>query len=213
MTITLIEALPRNKNKVYIDGTYMFMLYTRELGIYGLDEGCDIDGELYDRIISDTVLKRARQRALELLERSDKSENEIRRKLRTDLYNDAVIDDTVKYLYGFHYLDDRRVAGNYIRYHSAGLSSFELKQKLLQKGIDKELIAELIDEYVDAEGDKVSALGALRKKLNGRTSLSRTDKQKAIAYMMRKGFKLNDIFDSFEQLNIEITNDDFAAPY
>ena len=72
MKITDIEKLPRKKNKIFIYGEYAFMLYDKDLALYHIDadsEGgdgteCEISEQLYDRIMKETVLRRAHQKML-----------------------------------------------------------------------------------------------------------------------------------------------------
>lgn len=229
MFITGIEALPQKKNKVFIDGDYAFMLYDRDLRMYHLEEDSELTPEQYDRIIRETVLRRANQKAMALLERMDRTEADLRRKLKDGLYTEDIIDSVIALLTKLHYLDDVRFAENFIRSHSSSMSNRELTTKLLQKGVSKENITSAlstIDEersfkWESSTGfssdcipdssalsddslsrEQAAAVSALKKKLNGRTSIDYKTRQKVIGFMLRKGYRMADINMAFDTLNI-----------
>ena len=266
MLITQVETLPRKKNRIWIDGEYAFMLYDRDMGIYGLEDGTALSDELYDRIMKETVIRRAHQKSLTMLERMDRTVEELRRKLKQDLYSDRVIDETVSYLSGLHYLDDSRYAESYIRSRIGSVSRRELMSKLYAKGIDRELFDQAYEacaedyvpadhssydctdsiascqdsrsgssfgsQYDDKSGSKSggksgsqsgsqsiveadAAYKALSRKLGLKWStegeehvITPKEKMSAIGYMLRKGFRRNDIMHAFDELGIVIASDE-----
>ena len=58
-------------------------------------------------------IRRARHRALHILERSDRTEQELRAKLERN-YRAEAVEDAISYVKQYHYLDDRRYAVNYL---------------------------------------------------------------------------------------------------
>ena len=244
MHITRIEVLPRKKNRIYIDGEYAFMLYDRDMGSYhiehysagdnedGYDTDIEITEELYDRIMKETVIRRAHQKALAMLERMDRTETELRRKMKLDQYSEAVTDETIEWLKCQHYLDDKRYAESFIRSHIESSSRQELFSKLLVKGVAKDVISEAYeiccedtafsgrknetaqndnrgsgygpDHNEDVNIEKQAAVKSLRKKLGSKTMLTPKERINAIAYMLRKGFRRNDIISAFDELGISI---------
>ena len=71
-----------------------------------------ISEELYERILKEVLLKRAQARSLYILKSMDKTEAQMRQKLKEGTYPEKVIEEVIGWLYGFHYLDDRRYAEN-----------------------------------------------------------------------------------------------------
>lgn len=206
MIVTNIESLPQKKNKVYLDGDYAFMLYDRDIAVYGISEGMEMSDMLYCKITEDTVFRRAKQKAMAVLERTDKSEAELRRKLKEALYTDYIIDRTIDYLYGFHYLDDSRYARNYISAHMGSISRQELQGKLMARGISKDVIDSAFDELLGEddlspeEAENNAALAAMRKKLKPGMIYGAEELQKIYAYMYRKGFSQQAIRRAFSEL-------------
>ena len=113
----------------------------------------EISQQLYDRIIAETVLPRALQKATALLERADQTEAELRRKLRQNLYPDSVIDIVLEYTDSHRYTDDTRYAESYVRLHILSLSRRDITMRLLKKGISKEDIDAAFDTYMEEQED------------------------------------------------------------
>ena len=85
-------------------------------------EGAFISEADYEKLITEVVGKRAKKRALHLLEQMDRSERKLREKLTQGGYPDCCVDAAIDYVKSFHYLDDYRFASTYVRYHQDSLS-------------------------------------------------------------------------------------------
>ena len=94
---------------------------------------------------------RAKKRVLHLLERSQKSEKQLRDKLKEGGYEQDVIDEAIDYAKSYHYIDDERFARDFVRLSCHNKSRIRLKQDLSQKGIDKDLIDIAIEEEYEDE--------------------------------------------------------------
>ena len=87
-------------------------------------------------------IRRARHRALHILERSDRTEQELRAKLERN-YRAEAVEDAISYVKQYHYLDDRRYAVNYLNSRGRVKSRRQVEQELLyKKGISKEILEE-----------------------------------------------------------------------
>lgn len=136
--------------------------------------------------------KKAVKKAMYLLEKQDRTEQQLRNKLKRDGHSEDNIDAAVLYVKSYHYLDDERYAGNYIRYHSSCKSKQQLKISLLQKGVASEIIdAALEEEY--AGDEKAQINNWIRKKKFSVSDATIEERQKFIAFLYRKGFRLDDI--------------------
>ncbi|NLJ95716.1 MAG: regulatory protein RecX [Clostridiales bacterium] len=204
MIITKIEEINigRGKNKlaflIYADENFIFLFYSQDIRNYQLKEGCEITPSLYERIIEETVYRRAKQKALATLKRVDKTEKEIRLKLKDGYYTDEIIDMTIDYLEKYNYINDERYTSNYIRTHKLNKSKLAIKTNLLKKGINKTVLEKIIfDEYINFEDESdpemIAIQRAVHKKYNNISSLSWKEKQKLIASLYRKGFDIDKI--------------------
>lgn len=103
--------------------------------------------------------KSVRDCALSLLERSDKTAQEMRRKLKERKYQREEIEETLAFLEEYHYVDDREYVLRYIRTYSSRKSIRRIRAELEQKGVDRELIdAGLREQPVDEEAQIVEWL-------------------------------------------------------
>ena len=141
------------------------------------------------------LLKKGKKRAMHLLEKKDYSRKELRDKLVKGEYPEEIIAEIFAYLDSFHYLDDLRVAGSFIRTRKDQKSRRELEYLLKQKGISEEDIFIAMEEnYVTESGDSQEELAIRRclQKYHVTEEMLQTcsyeEKQKLAAKLYRKGF-------------------------
>ncbi len=186
MIVTKIEESGKGKYKIYIDEEFRFMLYRNDVIRYALKENSPVTEAVYRDILTNTVLKRAKLKALALLKVMDRTEQELIRKLGQSHYSGDVIEETVAYVKSYHYIDDAKYAENYINIRKNGRSKTQLKSELMRKGVEKELIEEAVSkEYGDEDAAIIRAIG---KKTKDISQLSQEEKRKLSAYLYRKGF-------------------------
>ena len=68
MIVTKIEPCTKTKFKIYIDETFKFVLYKGEVSRFGIRIGEEIPPETEEKIRTEVLLKRAKLRAMHLLE-------------------------------------------------------------------------------------------------------------------------------------------------
>ena len=197
MQIVSVEKR-RNQAKRYqirLDNGADFVLYASEVRRFGLTEGEELSDEAYASIVEEVLIPRARQRALHLLEKQDRTEANLKQKLREGGYPDEVADNAVAYVLSYHYVDDRRYADNYIYFHKDEKSRQRLKQDLLAKGIAKELIEQAIEEgYETDERELIEKL--LKKKHYDPTNADKKEQAKMYRFLASRGFQSGDIMDA-----------------
>ncbi len=189
MTVTEIEPCTKTKFKVYIDGTFAFVLYKGELSRYGIRKGGEVSEETVQKIRTEVILKRAKLRAMHLLEDMDRTEAALRDKLRQGLYPQDMIDMAIDYVKSFGYLNDARYAENFIRSRQGSKSRKEIQAALLQKGVPAELIGHALELCYEDSGEEEAVRSILRKKKFDPHSLEDREKQRIYAYLARKGFR------------------------
>ncbi len=210
MLISRLEEISKNKIKVYIDEVFAFVLYPQDMKQYHIVLGEQITEDAFEVIYNETVFRRAKQKAMNLLMRCDQSECMIRQKLAQSYYSQKAIDDTIAFLYSYHYLDDKRFCEHFILLHSETMSRLDMKQKLLQKGVDSVLIAACMeDANID---DQIVLLHLVKKRVGGKQQFSRKEWEKNVAYFMRKGFAYGEILECFNKLGMEYIEDSNIFP-
>ena len=191
MIVTKLEKVDTKKTKVYLDEEYAFILYPQDLRGYKIKEGLEVSEELYCQIMEETIIRRAKQKAMALLKRSDRTEKELRIKLKQSEYPEMAIDEAVSYVMKYGYVDDERYLENYVFYKKGQKSLRVIEMELQQKGLSKEQIREQIEKEELNDGEAIQK--AIRKKIGAKSELSYEETQKVAAYLYRKGFKEEDI--------------------
>ncbi|RKM57574.1 regulatory protein RecX [Butyrivibrio sp. CB08] len=196
MTITDIVELDKKRNKIFIDGEFAFVLYKGELKDFGIKTGAQISDATYKEIVEGVLYKRCKLRAMNLLQKKDYTVKQLRDKLAEGLYAPDIIDDAIGYVKMYKYLDDDRYARDYITYHMSTRSKNRIIQDLMKKGISKEDLLPIMEElYSEESGDveleQVRAL--LDKKHYDPDTTDFKEKQKIMAFLVRRGFQMSTI--------------------
>jgi len=201
MIITKLERIENGKGKikVYIEDEYHFILYQKDLNNFRLEENSSITEIQYQDIYNNTVLRRAKQKALAILKYMDRTEQELIMKLKQYGCTEILTQDVLEYINKYHYIDDYRYAANYIRFRKNSKSKRQLSMELSQKGIAKEDIEQAFaDEYDEEDG---AIKKAIAKKCRDISILTYEEKQKLAASLYRKGFKM-DIIQKYLKDNL-----------
>ncbi len=193
MIVTGLEPCTKTKYKVYLDGEFAFVLYKGELSRFGIREGGKLQDDTLEKIRSEVLLKRAKLRALHLLEDMDRTEAALRDKLLRGLCPPDIAEKAIEYVRSFGYLDDARFAENFVRSRQGTKSRREIRAALLKKGVSPELIDQAFESCFK-EGDEEDAIRRiLRKKKFDPGHFQEEDRQKLYAYLARKGFRYDTV--------------------
>lgn len=209
MEITSIEPVAGSKNRylVCMDDASSFPLYVGELKKYQLKVGEEIDEGVYLEIMQVLLPKRAKLRAMHLLQKKDYTEYQLREKLKSTSYPEKLIDEALDYVKSYHYVDDERYARGYVADCLGRRSKKRIEQDLLSKGIDKEVIAsvtlELLREVDGEVAERELAKTLLRKRHFDPESATFEERQKQMAYLMRKGFTPEVIREAMRTFSIK----------
>lgn len=148
-------------------------------------------------------MKTATEAALKILNRSPRSEFEVRSKLHDKFYTDEEIEEAVSFCKKYNYINDENYAKMYVEYNVQRYGRKLLSYKLSnEKKVDSEIIDIVLDEILTREKEIKYAKDIAEKYIKIR-HLESDEKQKALAYLAGKGFPydiagaaLNDIFNS-----------------
>ncbi len=174
MIITRVEPLTKTKFRIYIDGEPVFVLYRGELKRFNIAEEEEISEQTVEKINKDVLLKRAKLRAMHLLEDMDRTEKALRDKLRQGGYPESAIDGAVKYVSSFGYLNDVRFAENFVLSRKNSKSRREIQALLAQKGVPADTAQAVLEQIYGEDGEQASIRQILRKK---RMDPERADEQ------------------------------------
>lgn len=193
MLITALESISKTKTRVTIDDDETLVLSNKECYAYDLREGQELAPEVYDEIMA-TLRAGALQRAGNILKGMDYTEQGLRDKLIRAGYPSGIAAEVVGRLAEAHYLDDRRYAESYVRYHIQDRSLARIRDDLRQKGIAKEFLSEVLAAYEEEHADTAAAAeeAQIRKALVKRhydpETATYEERMKAMAALARKGY-------------------------
>ena len=190
--ITKIEEGKRNKERVniYIDNEYAFsvskeILYKENLKV---DDTVNIE-DLREIVKKDNYIK-CKNSALRIVERSYKSERELKDKLLLKGYDKDSIEKTMEFLKEYNFLSDNNYTKMYVKDKSKFQGKNRIKFDLYRKGIDEEIIQEELSS-IDEEDEREVAYNLVLKKYNV-ISKRESDKyklsQKLYRYIVSKGY-------------------------
>ena len=188
MLITRIEPGRNKRYRIYGDNTFLFALYAKELKRYRIEEDAELPDSVISSITEDVIYKRAKERALYLLERGPLTVSMLRSKLRGNDYTDEVIARTIQFLEKYHYLDDGNYIRMYVETYGIKKSKKQMIYELLHKGIDKNQISAYFDEHEYSE--QTCLLRQFDKYTRGKDLESPQVRQKVYRYFYGKGFDI-----------------------
>ncbi len=200
MIVTQIEQLSKNRSKIYIDQEFAFVLYKGELFQYGIYLNQEILWKDYEEIIQVLLPKRAKLRAMNLLQKRTYTEKQLRDKLTEGYYSEEIIQKAIDYVKSFHYINDYQYALDYLNYHFENKSLKQIEQELYRKGIRKDIYVQALTEW-EASGEQQDVRKMLLKwleKKNYHKECDIREKQKIYTFLLRKGYNAEDISQAMQ---------------
>ena len=201
MLIVEVSPISQSRYSIRTDTGESFVLYKGELRKYGIREGEELPDSVYEEIVGTVLKMRARKRAMNLLERTDRTELELTTKLEKDGYPASCVEDALIYVKKFGYLNDDRYMEVFVRGKSARKSRKEIEYLLIQKGFSRDDIAAKLDSMDSEVSDRSAIESLIRKKNFDFNSDDKKKKDKMIQYLMRKGFQYRDICHVIQMLS------------
>lgn len=191
MIVTDIGEMTKSRCRVFIDGSFAFVLYKGELRRYSVEKDKELAAKAYEELMTAVLPKRARLRSMKLLEKKDYTEKQLRDKLTQGGYPPGAIEDAVSYVKSYHYIDDDRYAAAFIEYHMENKSRQRIFQDLLKKGINKDCIEKQWEklELMGIKGNEEEMIRTLlEKKHYFENSADIKEQRRIYAFLMRRGF-------------------------
>ena len=180
MIVKAVVPVDKRKCKVFLEGDFAFVLYKSEAARFHIEEGNDLPAKTYEMIEEEILLKRARDRALYLLQSQGRTQAEMIKKLKDDGYPQSVTERVLSFLQEYHFIDDNAYTENYIHVNKGRKSKRQITYELQQKGVDRDQIRQMLEENPVDEEETVRAL--LKKKTGGRIPEDKKEIQKLAAF-------------------------------
>ena len=192
MTVTQIIPIDKKRSRIWLDEEFAFVLYKGELRQFKIEEGGNLSEKDYRTIMEEILPKRAKLRAMNLLKSRNYSVKQLENKLSEGFYPGSIIDIAIEYVSSYGYLDDLRIAEEYVRIHLEDKTKLRIKQDLSKKGISSEDIERAFMNMRE-EGFCQDELSQAKKLLSKRgydpeNPPERKELARLYAYLCRKGF-------------------------
>ncbi len=201
MYITSIEPVKKGKVLVHLNNEPGFALYAKEAGEYGLKEDMELPPDLLIRIKELTLIPRCKSRLLHMLDRMDRTVEQVREKLREEYYPEDCIEEAIAAAIKGRYLDDRRYASQYAYEKSRSKSRRMIRAELKNKGLSDELIEEALEDTEDNEEELIRK--QILKKKPDFENITWEEKQKLLSGICRKGFDADKVSRVYRELSQE----------
>jgi regulatory protein len=195
---------------IYLDGSFAFSMSVRALAEHPVSVGDQLNEAAITRLRNADEPDRAVTAALNLLSHRGRSERELRQRLRMKGYTLGAIDEAVRRVVEWGYLNDERFAEAWVEQRQAGKprSRRALAHELREKGVDRAIIETAIDE---AEIDEVADARRLAADKWRKDAELEPDKrrQRTAAFLARRGYG----WDVAKQVLDELARDDQADDF
>ena len=196
MIVTELKDFKSNKVKVSLDNGIAFVLYKGDLSKYKIYMDAEIDEKTLESITGELLPKRAMARALKLITGRDITENDLRNKLKADMYSDEVIDTVLDKLKDENLINDDRFVRGFIESKSSKKSKRDIIIALSSKGINSDFAESIYNELYES-GELSDEKELIHKLLEKRhfdpENISYEDAQKEVKYLLNKGFSFDSI--------------------
>lgn len=127
----------------------------------------------------------AKEKAIRYIALSRKTSYEVKAKLSKIGVDEEIIDQVIEYLVDLDYINDEEYVDAYVRQcmRLQNHSIYEIKNKLLQKGIKKDIIETKLDKLSNTDYEEKIIKKLFEGKLNSYDELRKKQ------YLYRRGFK------------------------
>jgi len=192
MKISKIEKQKKeNRYSIFLDGEFEFGIYKDTVLKFGLRTKDELSEEKIDEIKDYDEYYAGKRIALRFLSYRQRSEREIRDKLRSKKISNSNIDKIITTLSELNLINDEQFAklflDSYLRKKPMGGRLISIK--LLEKGIKKDIIGKVLTEnYNEAEElEKCNELlKKYIKKVKSKNEMEK--KRKCYQYLLSRGF-------------------------
>ena len=175
---------------VNLSGGDSFKVPTALFRLYPLKPGEEIDVQAYARQLAAAEPRHALEQAVNMLERRDRSVQEVTKKLVDAGYSQQAAGRACARLLEGGYLDDERYASQAISRLGKKYGSIRLRRELRRAGIAEEIISRLLDAR-EPEEQLEAAISLAQKSLRGKTLEPAAAWRRAYGALARRGYPPN----------------------
>lgn len=170
---------------------------------YNVAKGMELSEEEADRLIYENDLRRARERALYLMESRDHSYRELFDKLEKN-YSEDICFEVCNRLAEIGVINDRRYAEKLCRqlFEVKKLGRYRVKQEMRLKGLGSEIIEETMENFSE-EDEPFERLEKLVEQKYERYLTDRKGVEKVKNALARKGYSFGEIKEVLDLYDLD----------
>jgi len=210
--ITQISENKKNKDRVsiYVDDQFVLACHKELIYKKGLKKDLEIDINLLKEVAHEDDYFKAKDAAFKFLEKTMKTESQLRDKLLEKEFDQVTIDRVVLMLEEYKLLDDHKYALQFLteKLRTRGLK--KVSYELHQKGISKEVLDEVL-ETMDTGSIEEESCGKLAEKKFREIQKKEVDsykqKNKLYAFLAGKGYDYETINSVIRRIMDETLED------
>ena len=193
MRITEISKYKGSTMCVIFDDSSRIYIHEKILAEYHLKEGINVPEEAVEEIVAANDYRRARERALYLLDVRDYSFVELYQKLEKN-YDEDICIKVCKNMAELRLINDRRYAEMRARelFEVKRVGMFKAKQELKRRGLSDNIIEEAVAPYADEE-ESFSRLEELVERKYERYLTDEKGVKKVKNALLRQGYRYSEI--------------------
>ena len=138
-------------------------------------------------------IKRAKVKALSLLESMDRTEAQLRLKLKQKSFSEEAVEVAIEYVKSFGYINDSGYAERFVENRKYTKSRREIFAALCQKGLEHDDIESAMEKCYEEYNEQETIRNLVKKKKIDLEKATEVEKKKLYDFLARKGFRHEDI--------------------
>lgn len=192
---------------IFDDGERIY-IHEKILSEYHLKEGINVPQEAAEEIVAANDYRRARERALYLLDARDYSFVELYQKLEKN-YDEDICIKVCKNMAELRLINDRRYAESLARqlFEVKRVGMFKAKQELKRRGLSDKIIEEAVEPYADEE-ESFSRLEELVERKYERYLTDEKGVKRVKNALLRQGYRYSEINAVLDLYDLDFEEDE-----
>lgn len=198
MELTAAEPRRKSLTQLYLDGEPGPKIDTEVFVLSRLKPGDEVTQEELLELVERSDARRAREKALYLLEHRAHSKRELTEKIARTASSREAAQAAADHLEEIGLIDDRAYGESYARelFLRKRFGARRVRQELARKGIDREIIDQVLSQYQEDGGEEAMAGENIALVLSKKYPLWREDekvRRRAVAALQRLGYTYGQI--------------------
>lgn len=186
-----IQNIPYDKKRccIVMSGGGNIIMFKTTLKEYAIKEKQKISAEEVEKIAKEGEEHIAFTTAIDSLSRGIKSQNEIKKMLKTKKFSNEAIDSAVEKLLGYNYLGDKEYAEAFVSYKGEKFGRRKMIYELTAvKGIDRSIAENIVYERYDDDSEIEKGMRIASKYIDKEKKKRIKLKEKTYGFLALRGF-------------------------